>query len=246
MLTIVTPVLNGRKFIQNTIDSIQQLTIPYEHIVVDGGSEDGTIEFVKQYIDIKLIHQTEKNGMYGAIHQGFLESKGEYLTWVNADDVILPKGYAKLYETALHSSSDLIVSNGIYHFIDKQKYKFVSALPFVRYFLKQGIFPFVQPSSIFSRKAYFKVGGFNYLEFRIIGDRDLFQKIAYDPDLSISRVSTTSSVFLRYGNSLLYRNLELLKKEHAFTMKTNPSVFNRTLYHTFRLLGSFKNKITFK
>jgi len=71
MLSIVTPVLNGIKFIQNNIESIQKLSINYEHIIVDGGSTDGTVELVSKYPHIKLLHQNDKTGMYGAIHQGF-------------------------------------------------------------------------------------------------------------------------------------------------------------------------------
>ena len=40
MLSIITPVLNGSRYIENTILSIKELKIPYEHIIVDGGSTD--------------------------------------------------------------------------------------------------------------------------------------------------------------------------------------------------------------
>ena len=131
MLSIITPVLNGRKFIQNNIESIQKLTIPYEHIVVDGGSTDGTIEYVSQFPHIKLLHQQENSGMYGAIHQGFMESKGAYFTWVNCDDKIISLGYDKMYEVIVDNKFDLVFSNGIHHFVDKYEYKLVTALLFV-------------------------------------------------------------------------------------------------------------------
>ena len=47
MLSIITPVLNGEKFIEKNIISIQELSIPFEHIIVDGGSTDGTIDILK-------------------------------------------------------------------------------------------------------------------------------------------------------------------------------------------------------
>ena len=46
MISIVTPVLNGAKFIEKNIQSIQKLTIPFEHIIVDGGSTDDTLNIV--------------------------------------------------------------------------------------------------------------------------------------------------------------------------------------------------------
>jgi glycosyltransferase involved in cell wall biosynthesis len=236
MLTIVTPVLNGRKYIQHTIESIQKLKIPFEHIVVDGGSKDGTIEFVSQYPNIKLLHQTEKSGMYGAIHQGFLESKGEYITWVNADDIVIPSGYEKLYNSSISNNSDLVYSHGIHHFNEKFYYKRHFARYFVRYLLKTGVFPFVQPSVIFSKSAYNKVGGLNYTKFRLIGDRDLFQRMAYDKNLTFLFVPVFSSIFLRYDDSLLYSNLEKRKLEYKYCIKTNTNIFHRILYHLSQLV----------
>ena len=67
MISIVTPVLNGEKYIKYNIESIKKLTIPYEHIVVDGGSTDQTLNIVKKYSNIQILHQRENSGMYGAI-----------------------------------------------------------------------------------------------------------------------------------------------------------------------------------
>lgn len=234
MLSIITPVLNGAKYIESNILSIQKLTIPHEHIIVDGGSTDSTLEIVAHYSHLKLIHQTDKKGMYRAIHMGILDSKGDYVTWINSDDILIPDGYNAMYKKVKKDNLGLIYSNGIHHFIEKYNYKIVTFLPFGRYFLKNGIFPFVQPSSIFSKEAYFKVGGFDYETFKIIGDRDLFQKMAYDKSIKFGTTNDFTTVFLRYDESLLYRNLDRVKTEHAFTLKTNVSLFNRTLYHLFR------------
>jgi glycosyltransferase involved in cell wall biosynthesis len=241
MLSIITPVLNGASFIKSNIDSIKKLDFPFEHIIVDGGSLDGTLEIVVKYPHLKIINQNENSGMYGAIHQGILESRGNLIAWVNADDLIIADGYKLLYNIASKNKLDLVYGDGICHFKETYKYQFVSGLPFARYFLRQGIFPFVQPSAIFSRNAYFKVGGFNFLKFRIIGDRDLFQRMAYDNSIKFFRINCLASVFLIYSGSLLNSNLELLNKEHNHTIKTNPSLANRVLYHGFRLIGRIRN-----
>jgi len=176
MISIITPVLNGSKFIIENIESILKLTIPHEHIIVDGGSNDGTLDIIKKYSHIKLLMQTENNGMYGAIHQGFMQANGEYVAWVNADDKVITDGYSKLYFSAQNKNADLAYSHGIHHFVEKHYYKKHYARLFVRYLLKNGIFPFVQPSVIFTLSAYKKIGGFNYENFRLIGDRDYFSE----------------------------------------------------------------------
>lgn len=243
MLSIITPVLNGSRFIENTILSIKKLNIPYEHIVVDGGSTDLTIDIVNKYLDVKLVLQKQNLGMYHAIDMGIKIAKGEILTWVNSDDRIISSGYEKMYKEIADCKLDLVYSNGLHHYIDECKYKIVAAQPFARYFLKQGIFPFVQPSSLFSKNAYEKVGGFNYEKLKIIGDRDLFQKMAYEKNLKIKYVSTFSAIFLRYEDSLLYRNLDLLQEEQKHTLKTNINLFNRAIYHSLRFIMNIYLKI---
>ena len=236
MLSIITPVLNGSRYIENTILSIKELKIPYEHIIVDGGSTDSTLDIINKYPDVKLVMQKQKLGMYHAIDMGINISKGKILTWVNSDDKIIASGYEKMYKEMINNKLDLVYSNGFHHFVDEYKYKSITAQPFARYFLKKGIFPFVQTSSLFSKNGYEKVGGFDYSKFKIIGDRDLFQKMAYDKTLKMKYIPIFSSVFLRYEGSLLYKNLDMLKDEHTHAIETNNSLFNRAIYHLFRVI----------
>ena len=231
MITIVTPVLNGVKYIASNIESIKQLKIPYEHIIVDGGSNDGTIEIIMKYSNITLLNQKEKNGMYGAIHQGFENAKGDYLSWVNADDKIIAKGYEIMYKKGKRNNADFIYSHGVLHYIEKNKYKTKFARYFARYLLKAGIFPFVQPSVIYSYDSYFAIGGLNFKRFRLIGDRDLFQRMAYDNNIKFLFVPVFSSIFLRYDDSLLYRNLERRKLEYKYCLSSDVNLFHRLIFH---------------
>jgi glycosyltransferase involved in cell wall biosynthesis len=57
LLSIITPVLNGVNYIEKNILSILQLKIKYEHIIIDGGSIDGTIDIIKKYEHVKLFTQ---------------------------------------------------------------------------------------------------------------------------------------------------------------------------------------------
>lgn len=243
MLSIITPVYNGSLFIEQTIQSILKLNIEYEHIIVDGGSIDGTLDIVNRYDHIKLIHQTDNDGMYRAIDIGFSVAKGAYVTWVNSDDKIISKNYEILYQRAIKQEASLIYSDAIYHFIDEHRYEKVPALPFARYFLKNGIVPFVQPSCIFLKSFYDYVGGLNYVKFKIIGDRDLFQRFSYVENKKIIYTPLETVIFLRYDNSLLYKNLDKVKAERKYTIKTNDSIFNRLLLHLLRAVIKIYRKI---
>ena len=88
LLTIVTPNLNGGKFLEETIKSVlSQKTDKIEYIIVDGKSKDRSKFILNKYkkkID-KIIIQKDKS-MYEAIARGFNYANGKYLTWINSDD----------------------------------------------------------------------------------------------------------------------------------------------------------------
>ncbi|MBU0576927.1 glycosyltransferase [Patescibacteria group bacterium] len=87
-VSVVIPCLNRAHFLVPTIESVLQQDDPHiECIVVDGGSNDGTIEILKSYGDrIKWVSEPD-NGHADAINKGWKMSRGEILAWLNADDV---------------------------------------------------------------------------------------------------------------------------------------------------------------
>ncbi|GLR18863.1 glycosyltransferase [Portibacter lacus] len=215
MLSIITPVLNGAKFIEKNISSIQSLDIPHEHIIVDGGSDDGTLDIVDKFPHLILLKQKEKSGMYGAIHEGILETKGDFLSYVNADDTIEKNGFQAMYKEITSLGNDLVYSDAEFHFIETNKYKYIKGHRFAIFFLRKGIMPFVQPSSIYSKNIYNKVGGLRFDKFKLFGDLDLFQRITQHSK-KVSYVPQKSAVFMMREDSLAHKFRDAGKKELQF------------------------------
>ena len=88
LISIITVVLNGAKFIEETLESIYQQSYKnYEHIVIDGGSTDGTLDIIKRYSDkIDYWVSEEDNGIYDAFNKAMTVCKGEYIGFINSDD----------------------------------------------------------------------------------------------------------------------------------------------------------------
>jgi len=85
-ISIITPTLNHARFIEDTILSVlQQDYKDYEHIVIDGGSTDGTVEILRKYSHLKWISEKD-SGQSAAINKGFKMATGDILTWINSDD----------------------------------------------------------------------------------------------------------------------------------------------------------------
>ncbi len=90
MISIITPVYNGDRFIEECIKNvIDQNCQDIEHIIVDGGSKDRTVEIIKQYADkyshIRWISEKDK-GQSDAMNKGITLSKGEIIGFLNVDD----------------------------------------------------------------------------------------------------------------------------------------------------------------
>jgi glycosyltransferase involved in cell wall biosynthesis len=87
-ISIITVVFNGIKTIEKTIKSIVALTYPnVEYIIVDGGSNDGTLDVIKQYENhiSKWISEPDQ-GLYDAMNKGLKMAEGDYLWFINSGD----------------------------------------------------------------------------------------------------------------------------------------------------------------
>jgi glycosyltransferase involved in cell wall biosynthesis len=230
MLSIITPNLNNAKYLEDNIKSIMSLGIPFEHIIVDGGSTDGSLDIISKYPHVKLLHQIEKTGMYGAIHQGFTQSSGELMTWINADDRIISSGYEAMYSKAIEKEYDIVYSDGNYFYIKDNQIKFARGRRFGKFFLKHGCIPTMQPSIIFSKKIYDTVGGLRYNNFKICGDLDLFVRIANKKESKFYYLPTLSAIFMKRGDSLGDLNNDLYLQELKNNNLPIPGIFIRILF----------------
>ena len=248
MLSIITPVLNGSKFIESNILSIVSLNIPFEHIIVDGGSTDGTLEIASRYPHLKILHQNENSGMYGAVHQGILESRGDYICYVNSDDQVMKFGFEKMYELISGDQTiDLVYSNGYFYFIDTSLLIPVFGKGCFRYFMTHNILPFLQPSTIYSKSRYFQVGGFRYDKFKLIGDFDLFQRFALLKNFRVKYLPLFSTIFIRRNDSLFYKNLDKLEIEQKkLTLKHQIAFSTRIFFQLNKLISFIRTYINYR
>lgn len=116
-ISIIMPVYNVREYIEETIDSLLNQTIGMEHleyIFVNDGSSDGSEkiidEYASKYNNIKAIHLKNSSGAAGKPRNiGMEHIHGEYIMFVDPDDICLPEACETLYEVAEKYESEIVV-----------------------------------------------------------------------------------------------------------------------------------------
>jgi glycosyltransferase involved in cell wall biosynthesis len=187
-VSIVTPSFNQAKFLPQTLASVQQQDYPnIEHIVVDGGSTDGSVEILQKSAKIRWISQPDR-GQVNALNKGFAMATGEIFAWLNSDDTMNPNtvgvGVAALQKTGadlVYGDVEIVDENG-------NVLKISRGIPFDFRILLYGINYIGQQTAFFRRSLWEKSGPLRE-EFDNAFDYELWLrmsqhgKFAYVPEL---------------------------------------------------------------
>jgi glycosyltransferase involved in cell wall biosynthesis len=92
LVTVITAVYNGRKYMAGCLESVLRQDYPnIEHIVLDGASNDGTVDVLRLYDDrIALWRSEPDSGVYDAWNKALAEARGEWICFLGVDDEFLP------------------------------------------------------------------------------------------------------------------------------------------------------------
>jgi glycosyltransferase involved in cell wall biosynthesis len=188
LVSVVTPSLNQVRFLEQAIESVAAQDYPHlEHIVVDGGSDDGTIDVLRHHHHLRWLSERDR-GQADALNKGFAIARGEIFGWLNADDMYLPDAVSTAV-AALRTSGAGLVYGGIRVLQENGDVEFeVEARPWDYETLLDARNFVPQPAAFFTRQAFESVGGLD-LRYHYVLDYDLWLRMgARFPVQQIERV----------------------------------------------------------
>jgi glycosyltransferase involved in cell wall biosynthesis len=228
LVSIITPVYNGAKYLDELIQSVRLQEYPaIEHIIIDDGSADdgATIAILQKYPHLRWWSR-ENRGQYATMNEGLLAAKGDLVCFVSADDLVAPGAIQSVMRVVqLRSESDGIV--GYTQFINEAG----SAVPDspLQTFPVQwyAYFSHISHCSLFlKRECLLKAELFFNPSLRYVGDYDWMIRVF--SRLHVSKINYPLSKVRIHGAQTSKSNRKAMLEEHvrvAHSHQLNPLLF---------------------
>tara|TARA_A100001234_G_C12614562_1_gene381018 strand:+ start:283 stop:1095 length:813 start_codon:yes stop_codon:yes gene_type:complete len=225
-ISIITPSYNQKDYIEKNIKSVlNQKYFDFEHIIVDGDSNDGTQEVLKKYDHLKWISEKDK-GQCDALNKALKMVTGEVIGWLNADDFYLDGAFDQIIKFMKETNSDCLY--GDYLEIDKNEIV-----------IKENVVPspskwiakymcFI-PSTTFFFKSKILKKGFEFdNDLELTMDKEFFAYI-FENNFKVNKLHKFISCFRWHGKNKttkfsdrrIYEAIKIINKYSNLKLKYN-------------------------
>jgi len=206
LVSIVTPSLNQARWLPEAIESVRSQTYPQvEHVVVDGGSTDETVEILRAHEHLRWVSEPDR-GQSHALNKGFALARGEIFGWLNADDAYPPDAVAEAVDALAAGDVALVYADVTRLNDDGVNPRRIPSRPswdlWTEANLGCGIF---SPAVFFTRAAFEAVGGIDEA-LELTMDYDLWLKIGarfgarhHDAVWGVQRIHDDAKTIRRWG-----------------------------------------------
>ena len=190
-ISIITATYNSGATLRDTIESLfSQNHTDWQHVIVDGGSKDNTVDIIKEYEPkyhgkLKWISEQDK-GLYDAMNKGIAMADGDVIGILNSDDFYSSNDVLS-HISQVMSNSNIDAVYGDIHFVDDDDLnkivRYYSSKLFCRWMMRIGYQP-AHPSFYCKRSIYEKYGAFD-IDFKVAADFENMLRFIY-----INRIKT--------------------------------------------------------
>lgn len=212
LISIVTVVYNGEKYLEETILSvINQTYNNVEYIIIDGGSTDSTLDIIKKYDDKIDYWVSEKDsGIYDAMNKGVRLCTGDIIGIINSDDWYESSAFNNVSGKYLLTKQNLLIHASM-NIIKNEKLYYVSTPISNLQLLKKGMV-LNHPTIFVSKEIYKEVGLFS-VEYKIAADWDFILR-CHIKKINFVYIDSVLSNF-RLGGVSSCTDRSLIEEKHA-------------------------------
>jgi len=214
LVSIVTPVLNGNTYFEQTILSVLGQTYDnIEYIIIDGSSTDGSLETIKKYADkIEYWLSEADSTMYDAVNKGLKVASGDILAYLCSDDLYYPDTVQIVVDHfQKYPNAELVYGNC--DFIGP-KGEIIYKYRFPRYRWQQYICfscsSLAEPATFWRSSIHKKIGYFD-TSFRYAADFDFYAKAG--KYCCFSRIKKTIARYRMHASAITAKFREKIKQE---------------------------------
>ena len=244
LVSILTPSFNQAPWLAENLHSVRTQTYsPIEHIVMDGGSTDGSVELLRQAEGTIQWTSEPDRGQSHALNKALQESRGEIIGWLNSDDAYYDRGVVQAVVDffASHPEVDVVYGHGAYVNADGKVLLMIYVPPFSHELLRR--YCFVLQPSLFLRRRVLEREFVNE-SYQFAMDWELWLRLAHegrrfarlDRVLAIDRLQPErKTVTLR---DVYDADTKRLALEYGLPTATWLPPAVRALYVLFRLAGA--------
>jgi glycosyltransferase involved in cell wall biosynthesis len=220
VLSIITPVLNCAETIDEAIASVPPggLDGQVEHVVIDGGSTDGTVERLAAAPHVRYLSEPDR-GLSDAMNKGLAMASGEWVGWLNGDDFYLPGGLERVLE-AIRSEPGALWITGVCKIVNGSGAEIRGPVTrykrfLLRHYSRRSLLVqnFVAaPATFVRREELLACGGFDE-RFKYSMDYDVWLRLAERADPVV--LDEPLAAFRMAGESLSMTGFQQQFEEHA-------------------------------
>lgn len=176
-ITVAVPSFNQGSFLDTALESIFSQNVPVEVFVLDGGSQDCSLDVIRKWEQQLAWWRSEPdNGQAAAVNEGIRRGTAPYVCWLNSDDLFLPGGLSTLLKCITLSEKQAAVYGKVWNITEdgrrKKPYRTVAFS--VRHLANRCFIS--QPATLIRRDAWEAVGGLDET-LTMAFDYDLWWKL---------------------------------------------------------------------
>lgn len=248
-VSIITPSYNQGIYIEQTIISVLSQTYKnIEYIIIDGGSTDDTKDVINKYKDrIDFVISERDNGQSDAINKGFKIATGDYVGWINSDDLLYPNCIEEIVKLVQKEPDCAILYSERLDFIDSKGILIETKSNYIpnRKHLLYNNYNVFQPCSFYKREIINKIGLVD-VTLNYCMDLDLWLRLLNHGKIYAYKINSLGAFRVWEESKTNNGGVRFLREIRETLLKHGSPFYSRNIIRTYWYSVKLRLKAIFK